>query len=122
MSGDPSRRASLLLHAKPRPAPPQAPEAFALAPHPSRTKQTAVTQDLAREVAQPAKGTSWTGGSGRQFISLTVDSGDLLREISDLKVARPATPEEVLRKQEEIHQQIDERNYRTAETTAKRDF
>ena len=72
--------------------------------HPGQTK---ITQDIKAELAQSRQGGEWTGASGRRFIALTLDSGELVSEVGDIQPGQLSTPAEVLKKQDEIRSAVD---------------
>jgi hypothetical protein len=75
-----------------------------------RPGQTRITQVIKSELAQFMPRVEWTGGSGHQFIALTVDSGELISELGDLRQFQVSSPADVLIRQEEARRAIEDRN------------
>jgi hypothetical protein len=67
-----------------------------------RGLRTTITQHLNEEAALPNHVPDWRESSGRQFIEMQIDSGALLSAAGLLNGAQNSTPEEVLRKQQDI--------------------
>jgi hypothetical protein len=72
-------------------------------------RQTAVTENLKTEVSFPTQRAVWVGNNGRQFIALTIDSGDLLAEGAKLSAFQTGTPDEVLSRQDAARRAIQAR-------------
>jgi hypothetical protein len=88
----------------------------------THTGKTAVTRELMQEAAQPPKGIVWATDSGREFVALNFDAGELARRASELAAGQGSSAQEVLRTQQELELDLENRDYLIAEAAAKRDY
>jgi hypothetical protein len=83
---------------------------------------TPITQQLTRRVSESAALPSWTGSTGRQYVTLSIDSGELLAAASSVSATQSSSPLEVSRMQSDLVRTIADQRRREAEKAAMEDF
>lgn len=87
-----------------------------------RDTPTAITRTLGIATPQSGAVPIWSETSGRQFIALRVDSGELLAAAGPLDTAQVSSPEAVLRKQQMLTTNFEMEKERRGSERAQREY